>query len=91
MPLWIVLLLVFAINLPFGYWRASVPTRSPRWFLAIHIPVPIVVAIRLVSGIGFALWTYPLMIAAFALGQWIGGKCCAARRNDRTLFAEHTS
>lgn len=79
MSVWLVALLVLLVNLPFGYWRASVPTRSRNWFLAIHLPVPIVVALRIVSDIGFAFWTYPVLIAAFALGQWIGGRIQTAR------------
>jgi hypothetical protein len=73
MSYWTVALLVFLVNIPFGYWRASVPKKSKQWFLAIHIPVPIVIALRLVSGIGFALWSYPLMVGAFFLGQLAGG------------------
>ena len=79
MSVWIVALLVFLVNLPFGYWRASVPTRSRTWFLAIHLPVPIVVALRIVADIGFAFWTYPVLIGAFALGHWVGGRIQASR------------
>jgi hypothetical protein len=80
MSVWIVALLVLLVNLPFGYWRASVPVRSRQWFLAIHLPVPIVVALRIVGDIGFAFWTYPVLIGAFALGQWIGGRVHTMRR-----------
>jgi hypothetical protein len=74
MSLTVVALLVFVVNLPFGFWRAGVPVRSRAWFLAIHLPVPIVIALRILGDIGFAFWTYPVMIGAFALGQWAGGR-----------------
>lgn len=85
MSVWIVALLVFLVNLPFGYWRASVPSRSKQWFLAIHIPVPIVVALRIVSDIGFAFWTYPVIIGAFALGQWVGGRIHRVRSGNAVI------
>jgi hypothetical protein len=74
MGLWTVALLVFLINLPFGYWRASVRKMSRRWFLAVHIPVPLVIALRIFSGLGFKLISFPVIIGAFFLGQFVGGR-----------------
>ena len=74
MGLWTVALLVFLINLPFGYWRASVRKLSRRWFLAVHIPVPLVIALRIYSGLGFRLISFPVIIGAFFLGQFVGGR-----------------
>jgi hypothetical protein len=74
MSLWTVALLVFLINLPFGYWRASVRKLSRQWFLAVHIPVPLVIALRVFSGLGFQLVSFPVMIGGFFLGQFVGGK-----------------
>ena len=74
MGLWTVALLVFLINLPFGYWRASVRKFSPQWFLAVHIPVPLVIALRIYSGLGFKLISFPVIIVAFFLGQFVGGR-----------------
>lgn len=67
-------LLVFVINIPFGYWRANVKKFSLQWALSIHIPVPVVVAIRLLSNVGFHWTTYPVFILAFFSGQFLGGK-----------------
>jgi hypothetical protein len=72
---------VLVLNLPFGYWRANEPKLSKRWFLAIHLPVPFVIAIRVFSGLGFQLITFPIMIGAFFGGQLIGGKWHLLRRN----------
>jgi hypothetical protein len=74
MGLWTVALLVFLVNLPFGYWRASVRKLSRQWFLAVHIPVPLVIALRIYSGLGFKLISFPVIIAAFFLGQFVGGR-----------------
>jgi len=71
--LWAVAAAVLVVNLPFGFWRASVPRFSRSWLLAVHVPVPIVVLLRLLSGLGFQLYTFPLMIGAFFGGQLIGG------------------
>jgi hypothetical protein len=74
MTLWIVAAFVFVLNLPFGYWRARVRRFSAQWVLAIHLPVPIVIACRIFSGLGWHLATFPAMIGAFFLGQFVGGK-----------------
>ena len=74
MSLWTVALLVFLINLPFGYWRESVRKFSAQWFLAVHLPVPLVIALRIYSGLGWKLISFPVLIGAFFLGQYVGGK-----------------
>jgi hypothetical protein len=73
MKLILISLIVLIVNIPFGYWRASVDRFSWRWFLAIHIPVLFVIGLRLASHLGFAWYTYVVMITAFFLGQKIGG------------------
>jgi TctA family transporter len=72
--LWIVAAIVFMLNLPFGYWRARVRRYSTQWLLAIHLPVPMVIICRLFSGLGWHLATFPVMIGAFFLGQFLGGR-----------------
>ena len=67
-------LIIFVFNIPFGYWRANVRKFSFQWALSIHIPVPFVIAIRLLSGIGFAFITYPVIVGAFFFGQFTGSK-----------------
>lgn len=64
-------LLAFIINLPFGFYRAGVRKFSWRWLLAVHLPVPLIIAARLTSGIG---WGYiPVLIVFAVLGQLLGG------------------
>ena len=64
---------VLLLNLPFGYWRVGAMRFSLRWFLAIHVPVPFVIGLRLVSGIGWQTATFHLLIGAFFGGQFLGG------------------
>jgi hypothetical protein len=75
MNIWAVAAAVFLINVPFGYWRSREPARSRRWFLAVHLPVPLVIALRVLSGLGWQLYSFPILVGAFFLGQYVGGKC----------------
>jgi RsiW-degrading membrane proteinase PrsW (M82 family) len=74
MGLWTVALLVFLINLPLGYWRASVRRKSGRWFLAALTPVPLVIALSIYAGLRFKPISFPVLIGAFFLGQFVGGR-----------------
>ncbi|MCB0649857.1 MAG: hypothetical protein KDC85_01125 [Saprospiraceae bacterium] len=68
----IISMLVFMLNIPFGYWRANVRKFSFQWVLAIHLPVPVIIAMRIFSGLGFAWYTYVFMVLAFFMGQKLG-------------------
>lgn len=65
-------ILTFLINLPFGYYRKRAKRFSFRWFLYIHLPIPVIVAIRLLSNLD--LRYIPLFVAAAITGQFLGGK-----------------
>ena len=67
-----VTLFVFVFNIPFGYWRINVKKFSLQWVLAVHIPVPFIIALRLTTSIGFAWYTYVFLVGAFFLGQRLG-------------------
>lgn len=81
MNLLLITLSVFVLNIPFGYWRANVKKFSLQWALAIHIPVPFIILLRIYSNIGFAFYTYPILVGAFFLGQ-IGGKFIYNKRKN---------
>jgi hypothetical protein len=66
--------LVALVNLPFGYWRVGARRLSASWFLAIHVPVLLVIGIRLLLDLPFSLRVLPFTVASFALGQWLGGR-----------------
>jgi hypothetical protein len=70
----LVALAVAVLNLPFGYWRQGTKKFSPAWFAFVHLPIPFVVLLRLKSGIGFGWYTYPVMVAAYFGGQFLGAR-----------------
>ncbi len=70
----LVTLAVLLLNIPFGYWREGVRKFSVLWFVFIHAPIPVVVVLRHVSGIGFSLHSYPILLSAFFLGQFLGSR-----------------
>ncbi len=72
MKLFLISLVVLLVNIPFGYWRANVQRFTLQWFLAIHLPVIVVIVLRLVSHLGFAWFTYVVLVTAFFLGQRFG-------------------
>jgi hypothetical protein len=74
MTLFIVGLIVFLINLPCGYWRSKVKRFSLKWFLAIHISIPIVYSIRIYEGIGWEVTSFVVLVGAYFLGQFIGSR-----------------
>ncbi|TAN40112.1 MAG: hypothetical protein EPN24_04810 [Candidatus Methanoperedens sp.] len=66
------MLIVFLINLPFGYVRSSAAKFSRRWMMAVHIPVPFVFLLRIFSGLNWT--TIPLLVLSDIAGQIAGGK-----------------
>jgi hypothetical protein len=74
MTLLAVAAIVFLLNLPFGMWRARVKKFSASWILSIHLPVPLVIGLRIYSGLGWKWFTFPAMIGAFFLGQFLGSR-----------------
>ena len=70
MNLWIVVFLVFVLNLPCGWWRAGLEKFSWQWFVAIHAPVPLVVALRLWTDLHWKV--IPVLAFAFFAGQFLG-------------------
>jgi hypothetical protein len=72
MSLWTVAIIVFVLNMPFGYWRARSRRFSRQWFLAVHLPVPAIIGFRIFAGLGWHFITFPVLIGAFFLGQTAG-------------------
>jgi hypothetical protein len=70
----ITLLFIFTymINLPFGHLRGKARKYSLRWFLYIHIPIPLIIAVRLLAHIDYRY--IPLFVLAAIIGQFHGGK-----------------
>lgn len=66
------LTLAFLANIPLGYLRESSRRYSWRWFLYIHLSIPILLAVRLSFGLGW--WVIPFSITCAVGGQVIGGR-----------------
>lgn len=72
-------LFTLLINLPFGYMRQRARKFSLKWFLYIHIPIPLIVLIRISSGLDYKV--IPLFLAAAVTGQVVGGRIKSGRHN----------
>lgn len=57
--------------LPFGYWRTATRRFSLPWFLAIHLPVLLIIPVRR-YWLHLSLWWLFLLVPLFFLGQKIG-------------------
>jgi hypothetical protein len=67
-----VMVVVVLVTLPFGFWRAYTRKFSLRWFLAIHLPVPLVFLARFEAHLSY--YFIPFTCTAFLVGQFAGGK-----------------
>lgn len=65
-------IITLLVNLPFGFARSKTRRYSFRWFLYVHMPIPLIFIIRNLSHIELK-YIPAFVIAAFA-GQLIGGK-----------------
>jgi hypothetical protein len=70
----ILFLCVFTVlvNLPFGYARTKAKRYSLRWFLYIHLPIPLIFIARTLSHIEFKY--IPVLVLAAITGQILGGR-----------------
>lgn len=66
-----VLAIVLVVTLPFGFYRAHTRKFTARWFLAIHLPVPLVFLARFEAHLPYTF--IPLTCLAFFSGQYLGG------------------
>jgi hypothetical protein len=64
--------LTLLINLPFGFGRAKSKRYSFRWFLCIHLPIPVIFVMRTLSHVEMKY--IPIFAVAAVLGQFIGGR-----------------
>lgn len=78
----IIFLTVFAliINIPFGYWRSNVQKYSLQFFMAIHIPVALIILFRFLTSIGFEVETLFFTVPTFFFGQFAGSKIYLTRK-----------
>lgn len=73
-----VVLMTFLISIPCGYIRQNYKKYSFMWFLLIHIPIPIIVLMRVGAGID---WRFiPLTLGGSVAGQIVGGALYRRRK-----------
>ncbi len=72
MDLLLVAVLIFLINIFFGYWRSNTRRFSVQWLMAIHIPIALAIVVRLLL-LDWDWATVPIFVAAFIAGQYAGG------------------
>jgi hypothetical protein len=72
MPLGGLVALALSVNVPLGYLRSRCRPFSWRWFVYVHLSIPLIAACRMLSGIG--LWAIPLLMVSAVIGQLAGGR-----------------
>jgi hypothetical protein len=60
------------LNLFFGYFRGRQKKFSFRWFLYIHLPIPLVVLARVFSHLDYRY--IPIFLLAAVVGQIFGAR-----------------
>ncbi len=88
LTLGILFLLILLLNVPFGYWRDHVRRFGWQWYMAIHLPVPLIIMLRLLSHIGWHWLTFVFFVLAFIIGQWIGSRI---HKKQKHLHPENVS
>jgi hypothetical protein len=80
----IAVILAIVINLPFGAYRATVRRFSWRWFVCVHLPIPVVIVMRLSLGLGW--WFIPFTLASAVAGQLLGSLLFGLWRTRRAAI-----
>lgn len=65
-------LLAILVNIPLGRLRAGVRKYSFRWFLYIHLAIPVIAGLRIGFHFGYAV--IPVLLTAAVAGQVVGGR-----------------
>jgi hypothetical protein len=66
------LAVTFLITLPFGAWRVRCRRYTFRWWLAIHLVIPVIILMRVLGGFSYVY--IPLFVASTILGHFVGGR-----------------
>lgn len=65
------------VNIPLGYAREGVARFSPRWFLYVHLSIPLIAFLRITNHLTF--WAVPGFVACAVFGQLVGGRLRRSR------------
>lgn len=73
-------ILALIISIPCGYIRSNYPKYSFMWFLLIHLPIPLIIFLRIKAGLS---WHFiPLTLGGSVAGQIIGGALSRRRKQN---------
>lgn len=64
-------LMAFIVSVPCGYIRQNYAKYSFMWFLLIHLPIPLIVLMRIRAGLDWHM--VPLTLGGSVVGQIVGG------------------
>jgi hypothetical protein len=64
-------ILTFAVHIPFGYLRSRSAKYSLKWLIYIHIPIPFIILVRIITNTDYKF--IPIFIIAAIAGQFLGG------------------
>lgn len=70
-PILFITMLTFVVHIPFGYLRSRSAKYSLKWFIYIHIPIPFIILVRIITDADYKF--IPIFIIAAILGQLLGG------------------
>ncbi len=65
-------ILTFVLHIPFGYLRSRSEKYSLKWFIYIHIPIPFIILVRIITNTDYKF--IPIFVIAAVAGQFFGGK-----------------
>lgn len=65
-------ILTFVLHVPFGYLRSRSKKYSLQWFIYIHIPIPFIILVRIITHTDYKF--IPIFVIAAVAGQFFGGK-----------------
>lgn len=68
----LVMIASFGLNIPLGMWRVRTKKFSLKWFVSIHIAVPLIFILRVSEGLAY--WTIPIFVVFAVMGQLFGGR-----------------
>jgi len=67
-----IFIITLVLNIIFGHFRAKARKYSLKWFLYIHLSIPVIMAARVSSGLDYRY--IPFFVLAAVAGQFFGGK-----------------
>jgi hypothetical protein len=68
----LIMVLALVLNIPLGYLRSQTRKFSARWFIYVHMSIPVIIVARVHSHTDFRF--IPRFILAAVAGQYLGGK-----------------